>query len=63
MSSTLMERKLDNAGKTGAKTIISANPGCMLQLVAGLRRRGEDIEVVHIMTLLDRAYEASDAAG
>lgn len=58
MSSTLLERKLDNAAKTGARTIVSANPGCMLQLASGLRERGEDVEVVHIMTLLDRAYAA-----
>lgn len=57
-SSALLERKLNNAATTGARTIVSANPGCMLQLVAGLRARGEDVEVVHIMTLLDRAYEA-----
>ena len=37
MASTLLERKLDNAGSTGAPTIVSANPGCMLQMEAGLR--------------------------
>jgi glycolate oxidase iron-sulfur subunit len=56
MSSTLLDRKLDNAAKTGAPTIVSANPGCMLQLQSGLRQRGVETEVVHIMTLLDRAY-------
>jgi glycolate oxidase iron-sulfur subunit len=56
MSTELLERKLDNAGKTGARTIVSANPGCMLQLESGLRRRGEAVEVVHIMSLLDHAY-------
>jgi glycolate oxidase iron-sulfur subunit len=60
MSSTLLSRKLDNAGKTGALTIVSANPGCMLQLAAGLRERGEDVEVVHIMSLLDRAYALNE---
>jgi glycolate oxidase iron-sulfur subunit len=60
-SSALLERKLNNAAKTGARTIVSANPGCMLQLVSGLRARGDDVEVVHIMTLLDRAYAALDA--
>ena len=61
MSSTLLERKLDNAAKTGAPTIVSANPGCMLQLQSGLRQRGTDVEVVHIMTLLDLAYVAGGA--
>ena len=56
MSATLLDRKLDNAAKTGATTIVSANPGCMLQLQSGLRQRAVETEVVHIMTLLDRAY-------
>lgn len=60
MSNALLERKLRNANATGAPIIVSANPGCMLQLQAGLRRDGLDTEVLHIMTLLDRAYAASD---
>ena len=62
MSSTLLDRKLDNAAKTGAPTIVSANPGCMLQLQSGLRQRGVSMDVVHIMTLLDRAYAAGEVA-
>ncbi|HEX5164115.1 MAG TPA: heterodisulfide reductase-related iron-sulfur binding cluster, partial [Thermomicrobiales bacterium] len=60
MSSTLLERKLTNAASTGAPVIVSANPGCMLQLQAGLRERGVETEVVHIMSLLDRAYAAAE---
>jgi glycolate oxidase iron-sulfur subunit len=58
MSSTLLDRKLRNARTTGAPVIVSANPGCMLQLESGLRQRGETTRVVHIMTLLDEAYSA-----
>lgn len=58
-SAALLARKLDNAATTGAPVIVSANPGCMMQLVAGLRARGTDVEVVHLMTLLDRAYESA----
>jgi glycolate oxidase iron-sulfur subunit len=60
MSSTLLERKLTNAASTGAPVIVSANPGCMLQLQAGLRERGVETEVVHIMSLLDQAYAAAE---
>lgn len=60
MSNALLERKLRHANATGAPIIVSANPGCMLQIQAGLRRDGLDTEVLHIMTLLDRAYAASD---
>ena len=60
MASTLLDRKLRNAALTGAPTIVSANPGCMLQLASGLRARGAETRVEHIMTLLDRAYAAAE---
>ena len=57
MSTRLIERKLDHALATGARIIASANPGCMLQLRAGLRRRGRgDIQVRHVVELVDDAY-------
>lgn len=56
MAGRLRERKLDNALNTAPEVIVSANPGCILQLRAGLRERGVDIPVEHIMTVLDRAY-------
>ena len=60
MSNALLERKLANAAATDAPIIVTANPGCLLQLQAGLQRQGKDTEVLHIMTLLDRAYERTD---
>ncbi|GAC1455635.1 MAG: heterodisulfide reductase-related iron-sulfur binding cluster [Candidatus Limnocylindrales bacterium] len=33
--------------------VVSANPGCILQLVAGLRAAGSDVPVVHLMRFLD----------
>jgi Fe-S oxidoreductase len=45
MSSSLLDRKLSNAESTGAPIIVSANPGCMLQLQAGVRKRGWNVEV------------------
>jgi glycolate oxidase iron-sulfur subunit len=62
MSSALLTRKLDNALSTGAEAIVSANPGCMLQLAAGLRARGDRRPVIHLIELLDRAYAAADSA-
>ena len=60
MSNALLTRKLDNALATGAEAIVSANPGCMLQLAAGLRARGDRRPVIHLLELLDRAYASSD---
>jgi len=61
MSSKLLARKLDNALSTGAEAIVSANPGCMLQLTSGLRARGDNRPVLHLVEVLDRAYAAAEA--
>jgi glycolate oxidase iron-sulfur subunit len=47
---------------TGATTVVTANPGCILQLAAGLRARGRDAEVLHVVEVLDRAYLAAERA-
>ena len=39
-SARLLERKVDAILATGARAVVSANPGCMLQIEAGLRARG-----------------------
>ncbi|EFO79591.1 hypothetical protein OSCT_2717 [Oscillochloris trichoides DG-6] len=56
MASALGTRKVSNALSTGARIIATANPGCALQLVGELRRRGEDVQVHYIVELLDAAY-------
>lgn len=56
MSMAVLDRKMAAAAGTGARVIASANPGCILQLRLGARQRGLDVEVVHVVDLLDRAY-------
>ncbi|HZU76941.1 MAG TPA: heterodisulfide reductase-related iron-sulfur binding cluster, partial [Dehalococcoidia bacterium] len=55
----LRERKLDHALATGADVIVTANPGCLLHLRAGLAERGSAVQVKHIVELLDEAGTAS----
>lgn len=55
LADALLERKLDAIVETGAAAVVSANPGCMLQVSAGLARRGRDVEVLHVVEVLDRA--------
>lgn len=55
LADALLERKVDAIVATGAGVVVSANPGCMLQVEAGLRDRGARAEVVHLVELLDRA--------
>jgi glycolate oxidase iron-sulfur subunit len=56
MSAKLLARKLEKIDLTGAKIVATANPGCMVQLEAGARNSGRDLEIVHPITLLARAY-------
>lgn len=56
MSSELRRRKADAVVETGVTTVASANPGCTMQIAAGLRELGASVDVVHPVELLDRAY-------
>lgn len=55
-SSGLRARKLRNAAATGAEVIVTANPGCLMQLTQGLQ--DSPMRIVHIADLLDQAYRA-----
>lgn len=52
----LLARKLDEIEATGAEVVVTTNPGCQLQLLAGVRRAGLTADVVHLAELLDRSY-------
>jgi glycolate oxidase iron-sulfur subunit len=55
MSSRLMREKAQAIASTGARIVASANPGCTLQLGAGLADLGVTADVVHPVELLDKA--------
>ena len=57
MSMSLLENKMQMARLTKADTIATANPGCLLQLRAGAEIFGGGQRVVHIVELLDEAYQ------
>ncbi len=52
----LLEEKMVCARATGADAIVTSNPGCILQLRAGVERHGTGQQVFHVVELLDRAY-------
>jgi glycolate oxidase iron-sulfur subunit len=58
MGQDLLERKMNNIEVTGADTIATGNPGCMMQIALGARQRGIPMEIVHPIQLLDEAYQA-----
>jgi glycolate oxidase iron-sulfur subunit len=57
MAMQILEKKMLNVNITGAGVIATANPGCLLQLQAGVRLHGKNQRVVHIVEILDEAYE------
>ncbi len=54
--------KVTNIVESGAEVVVSANPGCIMQIAMGLQRAGHDIPVVHVMDLLGWAYGDEGAA-
>lgn len=56
LSLGILEKKMTNVNRSGASVIATANPGCMLQLEAGVTRWGSGQRVVHVVELLDEAY-------
>lgn len=60
MSLGLLRKKMDHANSTGAAIIASANPGCLLQLEAGVRMHGKGQRVLHVVELLDEAYGGAE---
>lgn len=54
ISDHTLARKLARIRSTGARTVVTANPGCLLQLMAG-REAGDTWDVVHLSEVVDRA--------
>jgi len=51
----LLRNKMEAVNSTGADTIVTANPGCILQLRAGVKLHGRGQRVAHVVELLDEA--------
>jgi glycolate oxidase iron-sulfur subunit len=51
----LLSEKMKHAQATRAQTIVTANPGCLLQMRAGSEIHRTNQEVLHVVELLDRA--------
>ncbi|WP_413375409.1 (Fe-S)-binding protein [Alkalihalobacillus sp. 1P02AB] len=59
MSMQILDYKMEQTKKTKAKTIVTANPGCLLQMKLGIEKEGlnEQMRAIHIVDLLLEAYE------
>ena len=56
MSDRLKKRKVEHILEVEPDIVATANPGCALQIAAGLRAAGRTIAVKHVVELLDEAY-------
>ncbi len=61
LSGRLLQRKIDAIRRTAPQVVATGNPGCLLQLSRGVRDAGLDVEVLHPVELLERAYAAGEA--
>jgi glycolate oxidase iron-sulfur subunit len=48
---------MDDVTATGAEVVVSANPGCLLQLEWGAKRAGSNVQVKHVTQVLLEAIE------
>ncbi|HLY03348.1 MAG TPA: (Fe-S)-binding protein [Candidatus Cybelea sp.] len=62
MAARLQRRKVAAIARTGATIVVTANPGCAMQVTAGLREAGYPATVKHIVELLDDAYGGDSEA-
>ena len=55
-SAKVLDPKLSHIGATGAALVATGNPGCHMQIGAGLIRAGSRVRCIHPVELLDRSY-------
>ena len=55
-SDVVLDRKLANIAAASPEVVASGNPGCLMQIGAGLLRAGSSIRALHPVELLDQSY-------
>lgn len=55
-SDAVLERKLGHIAAAGAEVVATGNPGCLMQIGAGLVRAGSSTRTRHPVELLDESY-------
>lgn len=58
MAARLQKRKVANILRVTPEIVATANPGCAMQMAAGLRDAGAAIAIKHVVELLDESYAA-----
>lgn len=56
MANAVLDAKLADVRAANANIVVTANTGCYMQMVYGLKRGGFDATVMHVVEVLERAY-------
>ena len=59
----LGDQKAAQVAATGAELLVSANPGCAMQIAAAARRAGRELPVAHLAEVLDASIRGTAAPG
>ena len=57
LSDAILRDKIASIEESEAEIVATANPGCIMQIGAGILMNGLNVKVVHPIELLDSAYE------
>jgi glycolate oxidase iron-sulfur subunit len=61
VSDAVLARKLENIAAAAPELVATGNPGCLMQIGAGLLRAGSATRAVHPVELLDESYASRTA--
>jgi glycolate oxidase iron-sulfur subunit len=56
LSGEILSEKIENVKASRAEVVATGNPGCIMQIGAGVRLARLDVKVIHPVELLDAAY-------
>jgi glycolate oxidase iron-sulfur subunit len=59
VSDAVLAPKLAHIEQSGAALVATGNPGCLMQIGAGLIQSGQKARTIHPVDLLDAAYAES----
>jgi len=57
LSMKILDEKMEYVASVNPEILATANVGCMLQFTAGIKRKGMNARVAHVVELLDEAYQ------
>ena len=54
----IRDSKIDTINAIEIQEVITANPGCMMQIDMGLKSQNREGQVRHVVDILDEAYRS-----